>query len=562
MISSAKNGVQLIVEQCIAHGIRHVVFSPGSRNAPFVIAFDEHPQVTCYVIHDERSAAFFAMGMALQLDEMVAVICTSGTAVLNYYPAIAEAFYQCIPLLVITADRPEEWINQGDGQTIVQKNVFQNHIRYSCHFSETADSPDKRWYIERELAITFSMGNTYWRGPVHINVSLSEPLYQTAKIEVPKTRKFIYSKGSFQLTNADALNCIASLEWGKTVVLCGQLSPDSILLDTLKFFANDSSVAMLVENTSNLIDRSFVHCIDRTLNSISSDELTEFVPDLLISIGGAVVSKKIKTFFRKHPPKQHWKIGHEFPWMDTYQSLTHTFETDATSFFKAINQLNYPKNRSTFGAKWKQKDYLTQSKLPRFLNHVPFSDIKVFETVLDYLPEHVVLHMANSSVVRYCQLFDPISSIIYRSNRGTSGIDGSTSTTVGAASVDPEKCHVLIIGDISFFYDSNALWNAYLPLNLRIFLVNNAGGGIFKIIDGPSSTNQEHYFEAKHSTNAQLLCETFGVTYYQANSIEDIENQMVDFYTMGANNRPKLMEITTSQAANHVILNDYFEAIK
>ncbi|MFN5032653.1 MAG: thiamine pyrophosphate-binding protein, partial [Flavobacteriia bacterium] len=165
MISSDKNAVSLFVDQCVAHGMLQVVCSPGSRNAPLVIAFDEHPDVICTVIHDERSAAFFALGMAQQLGQPVGVVCTSGSAALNYYPAIAEAYYQCIPLVVITADRPQEWVDQGDGQTIRQQNVFDSHIRYSVNLSEKYSLPTEKWYLERETAIAFNEGNGNWKGP-------------------------------------------------------------------------------------------------------------------------------------------------------------------------------------------------------------------------------------------------------------------------------------------------------------------------------------------------------------------------------------------------------------
>ena len=182
MISSNKKGVQLLVEQCLAHGMKNVVFSPGSRNAPFIIAFDEHPSINCIVIHDERSAAFYAMGMAQQLNEPVGIICTSGSAVLNYYPAVAEAYYQSLPLVVITADRPEEWVNQGDGQTIVQHEVFKNHIRYSTTLSEHCRTNDEIWKLEREISTAFNLGNGTWKGPIHINMSFNEPLYGTEEI--------------------------------------------------------------------------------------------------------------------------------------------------------------------------------------------------------------------------------------------------------------------------------------------------------------------------------------------------------------------------------------------
>lgn len=563
MISSNKKGVQLIVEQCVSQGMKHVVCSPGSRNAPFVIAFDEHPDVTCYVIHDERSAAFFAMGMAQQMNVPVGIVCTSGSAALNYYPAVAEAYYQCIPLVVITADRPKEWVDQGDGQTIVQEDVFKNHVRYACQFSEQIGTEDEAWYMRREISIAFSEGTTYWKGPVHMNVSLTEPLYGTSEIVRENLRKIDLVHGDFRLSTRTASACLEGLALPKKMVICGQLDPDPVLLEQLKVFANDASVAILVENTSNLVDQKFIHCIDRTLSAITEEELIDFAPDLLITIGGAVISKKIKGFLRKHKPKQHWKIGYEFPYMDTYQSLTMSFQTNAASFFNEINSLNYDRSISNFGAKWKQRDFIVQDKIGPFFDQVSYSDVQVFELLLDYLPENSQLHMANSSVVRYCQLFDPIKSVKYWSNRGTSGIDGSTSTACGAAWASQNDCHVLITGDVSFFYDSNALWNHYLGENVRIIVINNSGGGIFKIIPGPGKTDQlSKYFEAQHFHSAEHVCKAFDVNYFKATDLKQVEEVMAEFYAVDDQGRPKLLEIFTPAESNHLQLEEFFAAMK
>ena len=245
--------------------------------------------------------------------------------------------------------------------------------------------------------------------------------------------------------------------------------------------------------------------------------------------------------------------------MDTYQSLTQSFKVDVVTFFNSINSLSVERNTSMFGAKWKQKDFEVQDKLAEFYDSLPYCDLKVFETVMDYLPELSHLHMANSSVVRYCQLFDPIQSIQYWSNRGTSGIDGSSSTAAGAAFVKKEDWNVLITGDISFFYDSNAFWNNYLTPNFRIFLINNDGGGIFKIIPGPSSTDQESTFVAPHGYSAEHLCKAFNLSYFKADSIQGIESQMEDFYTYEEGGRPKVMEINTSSINNENYLKAFFE---
>jgi 2-succinyl-5-enolpyruvyl-6-hydroxy-3-cyclohexene-1-carboxylate synthase len=563
MVTSSKINVQLIVQQCFEQGMKHVVCSPGSRNAPLVIAFDEHPEIQCTVIHDERSAAFFALGMAQQLDQPIGIVCTSGSAALNYYPAIAEAFYQCVPLVVLTADRPTEWINQGDGQTIVQSNVFGKHVRYSANFSEHAQTTTEQWYIQREISTAFAEGATHWKGPIHFNIAFNEPLYKTEAFKKHPSKKITLVHSRFQFSNPQQQATINALGLPKKMVICGQLNEDPALLEQLKIFATDSSVVVLVENTSNLVDPKFVHCIDRTLNSI--DELLEadYAPDLLITIGGAVVSKKIKAFIRKHKPKEHWKIGFEFPYMDTYQALTHSFQAEPFHFFNALNDLNYTKNISNYGSKWKQLDYLIQDKMPAFFEKCAFADISTFETVLDYLPENCQLHLANSSVVRYAQLFDPIKSITYWSNRGTSGIDGSSSTAVGAAHANPKKLHVLITGDVSFFYDSNAFWNQYITQNLRIILINNAGGGIFKIIAGPDTSKQSNeYFVAQHHHTAEGICQAFNIHYSSVDSLEVLADKMLDFYTYSTDNRPKLLEIFTPSELNPEALQDFFHQLK
>lgn len=558
MISSNKIGVQLLVEQCIKHGLKRIVFSPGSRNAPLVIAFDEHPDTECIVIHDERSAAFFAMGMAQKLNEPVAIVCTSGSAVLNYYPAVAEAYYQCIPLVIITADRPNEWIDQGDGQTIVQDNVFKNHIRYSNTFSESFENENKKWFLEREISKGFNIGNGNWKGPIHFNIGLTEPLYNSAEIERFETKTIHFFQSKLSL-NADQLAEIKQI-WNKAekiMVVCGQTQKNYELLKQLTLISEDNRVAVLVENTSNLVHSKFIHCIDRTLNTIHENEVEEFNPDLIISLGGAVVSKKIKAFIRKAKVNNHIKIGYDFPFMDTYQSLTYSIEANPEDFFELINSFEKPLSKSLYGSKWKQKDYLKQEKMASFFQRVPYSDISVFEMILDFIPENANLHMANSSVVRYCQLFDPISSITYWSNRGTSGIDGSTSTAAGISFASKSELNVLITGDISFFYDSNALWNNHLSSNLRIILINNEGGGIFKIIPGPSDSNQlEKYFVAKHQYKAEFICKAFDVEYYKAESLSEIENQMEDFYKYS--DRPKLIEIFTPSDINHKMLEEFF----
>lgn len=562
MISSNKLIVQKIISACEAYGIKHVVVCPGSRNAPFSIAFDNNAEFSTYVIHDERSAAFFALGMVDQLNHPVAIVCTSGSAIQNISPAVSEAFYRQLPLVVISADRPKNWIDQGDGQTIRQSNVLRDHVLYVVELSDDKESDEYSWFANRELNRAFSNVTNPWKGPIHFNVGLHEPLYEVQEVQESSFSKIEFVKTEPKIEEP-TLNSIRKALSEKVLVLCGQMNRNNELNRLLAHFSQNTNVAILVENTSNLMNAGFVHCIDRTLNLISENEIEKFVPDVLITLGGAVVSKKIKTFLRKNKPKQHWKIGHSFPYMDTYQSVTHVFQMDATTFFKQLLQDQFEINSNNFGSLWRQKDYLAKDKSIEYLDKVEYSDLQVFDYVFQYLPENSILHMANSSVVRYCQLFDPIPLIHYYGNRGTSGIDGSTSTAVGASVTNQDKLHVLITGDISFFYDSNALWNSYLGKNLRIILINNSGGGIFRIIPGPSTSPQrDTFFEATHETNAEGICKSFNVNYQSVNTAFALQTVLTDFFTESLNQRPKLLEIVTPREQNAEVLEDYFQFIK
>ncbi len=558
MISSDKKMVQSFVSACLEAGMDTVICSPGSRNSSLVIAFDEHPEFTCYTIHDERSAAFIGMGMAQESGKPVGIVCTSGSAMLNYYPAVAEAFYQRVPLVVISADRPEKWINQGDGQTIVQRGVYTNHIDAETHLNEQIDPA-----IVRELVIsTFEKISIKSKGPIHFNIALEEPLYQTEEIETKIPQKISWEYQNTSLNKEEIETIKQGLKFDKKLILIGQMPKNAYFQELLKLVADDTSFAILVENTSNLVSMKWIHCIDRTLQIITPEQEAEFAPDLLITLGGAVVSKRIKAYLRKYKPKMHWKVGFDFPEMNTYEALTNSFEISETSFLKTVLDLREGVVTSNYGGKWKQRDFIAQGKAENHLTTIPFSDLKAMELMLDCIPEQAHIHMGNSSIVRYCQLFDPIASMTYFSNRGTSGIDGSTSTAVGAALAKKDVLHVLLTGDVSFFYDSNALWNNYSIPNLRIILLNNGGGGIFNIIKGPRDSKQnEQYFEAKHHFNAEHIAKAFNVDYYSANNEENLLNLMNDFYSYSADGNIKLLEINTSTIENHLVLDSYFESI-
>jgi len=559
-----KELAQLVLQQCVADEIENVVISPGSRNAPLTIGFVNHPKINALSIVDERSAAFFALGMAQQLQKPVALLCSSGSALLNYYPAIAEAYYSKIPLVVISADRPKHLIDIGDGQTIRQENVFANHILYNANLKELKSEFLKKDLNDNEIwiqeALISAKDN---KGPVHINVPFDEPLYEVTDkltIEITEEEKPVKDSLLDEIPlEVDDLQKYADI-WNsstKKMVLLGTCFPDAMIQTQLDHIVKDPSVLVLTETTSNVYNEKFINSIDQLIIPLDDVESKELQPDILLTFGGMVVSKKIKQFLRKLKPNHHWHID-KFNASDTYYCLEHHFEVSPQLFFSQFFFLTKQKE-SDYQRKWLDIKNERKLKHDHYLKSTEFSDLQVFELIFKALPKHMHLQLSNSSVVRYAQLFNIPDDTEVFCNRGTSGIDGSTSTAIGAAYVN-QKQTVFLTGDISFLYDSNALWNNYLKNDFRIILINNSGGGIFRFIPGPKTSNALEYFETPHHLNAANLCEMYGIEYDSVGSKNELKNILNNFFE--SSEKPKLLEIFTSAELNDVILKSYFSSFR
>lgn len=553
---SEKQGIGDLVEVLARQGLRHVIISPGSRNAPLTISFAQHPDLECLSIADERSAAFFAMGIAQQTRQPVVISCTSGSAALNYAPAIVEAYYQKIPLIVITADRPVEWTDQGDGQTIRQTNIFANYIKGSYELPQDPSDADALWFSNRLVSEAWNTAMHPDQGPVHLNIPFREPLYgQTDQTSNPKV---IQTRREERRLNELDVRELASL-WNassRKLILTGMMTPNAVLNERLHQLADDPSVAVLTETTSNLHSPLFNPCIDSVVNTFEGDDETHFAPDLLVTMGGPVISKMVKAFLRKANPKNHWHVDVTDHHLDTYQSLTDNLPILPETFCEQLLQYTMPVE-SGFAATWKQRDERSAERGETYLNTIPWSDFKAFEVLLSHLPAEGQLQLANSTAVRYAQLFKALNPIPHYANRGTSGIDGSTSTAAGAAFATGQMT-TLITGDMAFFYDSNAFWNQHLTGNLRVILINNGGGGIFRVIKGPSSTNQlEQFFETAHDYDAEHLAKAYKVGYYSCENEEELRQALKGFY-QPHNNRPVILEVKTPRLLNDQLLKDYF----
>lgn len=543
---------QSIIQICLAKGIKNIIISPGSRNAPLTIGFVNNPEFSCYSIADERCAAFFALGIAQQTQKPAVLVCTSGSALLNYYPAFAEAFYSQIPLIVISADRPLDKIDIGDGQTIRQENVFKNHSLYNANLTEEAS-------VENDLKINKAINRAFAKkAPVHINAPFEEPLYQTvSKLNVDVTIS-AFAKGHKKIS-IDEIIEFTNI-WNKSkkkLVLVGENKPDEIDAEIVDLLANDNSVVVMTETTSNLHHPSFLNNIDTIITPFSNTDFKNFQPDILITFGGMLVSKRIKSLLRKHHPKHHWHID-TLRAYNTYGCLTQHFEVSPNQFFKQFLRFTIP-IKSNYYSTFAAIATLRKAKHQEYLSKIPFSDFKVFDKIIPSLPEECMLHISNSSAIRYTQLFDINPSIQVFCNRGTSGIDGSTSTAIGAA-VANERQTVLITGDIGFLYDSNALWNEYIPKNFKIILINNGGGGIFRILPGHEETPVfNKFFETSHCLTAEPLAKMYGFEYSIASDETSLDKSLKAFYSQ--NDKPSILEIFTPTRENDKILLQYFKEL-
>jgi 2-succinyl-5-enolpyruvyl-6-hydroxy-3-cyclohexene-1-carboxylate synthase len=539
---------QSIIEICKAKNIQHIIISPGSRNAPLTIGFASDPFFTCYSLADERCAAFFGMGIAQQNEFPVALVCTSGSALLNYYPAVAEAFYSQIPMVIISADRPTSKIDIGDGQTIRQRNVYENHIVYNANLTEEANQ-------ENDILINTAINTAIaQKGPVHINAPFEEPLYNT--IEALTVTSTIINIEELPQQYIEYDQYIEDYKKAaKKLVLVGVNNPGVLDNSIIEWLANDPSVIVMTETTSNLHHPNYVEHIDRIITTFSEEDFLAFQPDILITFGGMVVSKRIKAFLRKYKPTQHWHID-TLRHYDTYSALNKAVVDTPENFLQVIKENVEEFGTSTY-KQWMQ-DIVTAriEKHNTYLTSIPFSDLKVFEVLFKELPHNTQLQISNSSAIRYAQLIKIDASNDVFCNRGTSGIDGSTSTAIGAA-VASGKPTLLITGDIGFLYDSNGLWNNYIPKNFKILLLNNGGGGIFRILPGHKETPVFNtYFETSHHLTAEHLAKMYQFDYLTAHNEEELYKACQAFFS--SNDTPSILEVFTPTEVNNTVLSNYF----
>lgn len=536
--------------------VKDVIITPGSRNAPFSLSFFKHPDFRTYSIVDERTAAFFALGLSQQTKIPSVLICTSGTAALNYAPAIAEAYYQRVPLIVITADRPIEWIDQGEGQSIRQTDVYKNYVRKSVSIVQEAEDKDLKWYNFRQLneAIQEAFGEI--PGPVHINFPLRESLYNTDD-RLSDVMPYHTAATLRQLTESEKKATRQHLSQAKKVmILVGQMVPNETLNQLINEWASLPQVAIFTESHANLAGQDLVTGIDRMISGLSEEDKQWITPDLLITFGHNIISRRIKTLLR-NSQVVHWHIDESGEGLDTFQHLHRIIPISPLQFFTEIGRVE---GNSDYREKIVAMNALATKVGEEYLKEASFSDLTALSSVMKAIPHGSHVQMGNSSIVRYIQLYTHRGDLTYFGNRGVAGIDGCTSTAIGASWIT-QRPTTFISGDIAFMYDSNAFWHKYISAQLKMVVINNGGGGIFRIIDGPSGHEEalEQFFETTHDRTTEDLARMFKLPYLAAHNEESLQQGLSWLYDQ---KECALLEVFTPRLENDAVLKGFFKKIK
>ena len=559
MISTKKH-IQQLAAILLAKGITDIVISPGSRSGPLVHTLATNDKFNCRTVVDERSAGYFALGLAQAKQKPVALVCSSGTSTLNYAPAVAEAFYQNIPLIVLTADRPAYWIDQGENQTIRQNNIYRDFCKKEITLP-MGESEKELWFAGRIINEALNTAVSQNPGPVHIDIPLEEPLHDLLDEDLPPV-KIIERTETETVLPERGLEKLATIfnNAEKVLILSGQQNPNPWLEKILADLVEKTGVVVLKEHLANLNHPHFCSSVDILTTSLLSESPEEFKADLLISLGGTFVSKPLKQFLRKNRPENHWHLSLSNQHYDTYQSLTRVINIETTSFFAQLSEQVHSKGKDYFN-RWKSKEKQVEQVRENYISQLDFCDLKVFGTIQKDIPENSIVHLGNSSPVRYALICDAAKNVEYYGNRGVSGIDGSLSTAVGFAS-ESDKINTVILGDLSFFYDSNALWNKYVNPNLRIIVIHNGGGNLFSMIKGPGDSPAfNEFFFTENKFSAKGIAQTFGLDYFSAANESELEIALQKFYSP-EQQKATILEIFTDAELNTKTFRELFKKIK
>lgn len=536
--------VNILTALLVSHGVSHVVVCPGSRNAPIVHNLEQCPHIQCYGVTDERSAGFYALGLAQATGKAAAVCVTSGSALLGVLPAVVEAAFQHVPVVVISADRPGAWIGQLDGQTLPQPDALRGWVRCAVTLPER-DDEEGRWHANRLINEALT---ALWRGgcgPVHINVPLSEPLFgfNTPQLPLERTIDCLIAR---QATPDLAPLAERWRQARRRMVVVGQLPPGRLESDVMRRISQE---AVIVHEALSGVEGGVAHP-DEVVARLST--LPEVRPDLIVYLGGTLVSKPLKRYLRTLNDSEQWRVETDGSMPDTFGHLTALIEGAPAAVLRRMAE-----EMCTHEAGSEEQPHFshlwltTENQVAAQLDHqtLPYSQAAVVQYLEQQLGSGTgwQTHYANSSAVRL--------GIRYARhhiwcNRGVNGIEGSISTAAGFSLACPDKV-LCVTGDLSFFYDQNALWPELLDGRLRLLLLNNGCGGIFSRLPGlEASPAASTVISGAHHATAQGICAQWGIGYLQAHDMTSAR-QGIDALLSDGQERPMLLEVfTTTQQDN------------
>ena len=565
-LNTIKRTARHLVDILAFHGVRRAVLSPGSRNTPLIMAFERHPQISTVVAVDERTAAFAALGMSMaDGGAPVALCCTSGTAPLNYAPALAEAYYRGLPLIAVTADRPEEWIDQDDSQTLRQFEALSNYVKRSYRIPAYGnDDRELQWYVNRIVNDAIIEATSRRKGPVHINVELSEPLGGKAR-RGSQTERVIDFIGADSIGNKEIVRELATKAAASRVLLvAGFLPPDAKLHKAVGELSAMPNVTVMTETLSNLHVGRDATSIDSVLTAYPADLLDGEAPDLVISIGGSLVSRKLKEYLRRNARQcEHWAIGWQHTTSDCFMSLSKRIEVEPS---RLLHQLAVVLRRQPilttvcdYSATWRKLRERALRAKTEFVDKAQWSDLKAFDIISRSLPQDVNLFLSNGTSVRYAQILGERAPHASYCNRGVSGIDGSISTAVGGAKVYKGRT-VIVTGDMSMAYDINSLALPDLPKGFVIIVIDNGGGGIFRFIPNTSELEErEQYFCAPPRLPLTQLAAAYGFDYAEASDETTLPGLLHEIFTMPSDSSPCILRVMTDGEISATLLKAYMQ---
>ncbi|HEY8309207.1 MAG TPA: 2-succinyl-5-enolpyruvyl-6-hydroxy-3-cyclohexene-1-carboxylic-acid synthase [Gemmatimonadaceae bacterium] len=583
MTSSIANAtaayIGAFVEEMSRAGVRHVCIAPGSRSTPLALTIASHPRIRAWMHLDERSSAFFALGMARALDEPVAILCTSGTAAANFLPAVVEARMACIPLIVLTADRPPELRDVGAAQTIDQNRLYGNYPKLFVEVALAEFTPELLRYVRTLACRAVAASAAVPAGPVHLNFPFREPLVPApsnppadmsqsdalAWAGRPNAAPWVIVDDAAPVASSDAIGAVAQLltAASRPVLICGP-QYDSTLPSSLGALAAALAAPLLADPLSQcrwgLHDRTTV--IDRYDAALRDDSIADsLAPDIILRIGGLPTSKPLLQYIQRHPAAinivvdaAHWpdptllaaRVIHAQPRLVCEQLLASVGKP--------------PASRDSWLRSWRRVQCSAGKSLAQYTDALgePFEGAAL-AAVAHLLPSGSTLFVSSSMPVRDLDAFAEGDHRTLRvmANRGANGIDGVVSSALGVAATQTggDAQLVLVIGDIAFYHDMNGLMAGRLHgLDATIVVLNNDGGGIFSFL--PQSTQPDHFeqlFGTPHGLTFESVAKLYGAQYALVSSIDSLRTAVTDgLKSRGLN----IIELRTDRARNVLLHRD------